>query len=401
MSPLGMPAVLLGAGAGAWPCPYPSPVSERIRVRLDVVLAVVLTLVAEAELVWGGEIEPLAEPRRRAVAAVCVAAVTMVLARRRENPLAANLIAAAAVLLAGVGAADIDLVAVALAQFVLVYSAAVHAGARAALLALALALVSTAPGWQDAADPAFFGVLAAAAWAAGRVVRRQTRLALELAAANALLREERERTARLAADAERGRIARNLHDAVAHSLGIIVVQSELAQDALEHDPVSAREAVLAIARTARSSLQEVRGILGVLRTPVPREPALTELPALIASYRSSGLDVACQVSGAPTTLSDSVGTTAYLVAREALANVLRHAAGSTARVELCYDTDRLVLQVLDAGSGRKDSAPDRRGHGLVGIRERVALAGGTADIGDADEGGFRVLVVLPYGGVAR
>jgi len=372
---------------------YASRMGEATRLRTDIVFAATLTAVGQWEFWFGHELTDSATAAKRAAAAVCVAAATAAVSRRRQYPVQCTLLAAAALVLAS-GVMAVDLVSVLVAQLVLTYSAAVYAPTRIATIALVATAASDLPPASDGADVAFSSALVLGAFAAGLVVRRQRTLALELAAANTLLVEERELSSRLAADAERGRISRDLHDVVAHSLGSIVVQAELAQDTLDRDPLTSRTAIAAIAQTARDSLTDVRRILGAMRIASEPTPTLVELPQLVESYRAAGLKVDCTVHGVDAQLPKQVTCTAYLVAREALTNVLRHADGAAAKVDVDIIDDHLQLLVSDAGPGR-DAYSMSSGHGLVGIRERVALAGGTSDIGNADGGGFRVLVTLP------
>jgi len=371
--------------------------------RADVVLAVTLTAVGQWELWAGGEVPDGQPLRHRAVAAVCVATCTAAVAARRSRPVQATLVAAAAVVLAALTVTAVDLVAVVLAQLVLVYSSAMLRDLRIGLLAAAATAASSIPAAQDAGDVAFFGALCVAALVAGTIVRRQRLLATQLAAANALLGEERSLTRQLATEAERGRIARDMHDVLAHSLGVVVVQAEAAQDAFDRDPAVVRAALDAIAGTSRESLTEVRRVLGGLRTPTPGPPSLEGLPSLLDAYRSAGVDVELRVTGRPVTVDAEVGATAYLIAREALTNVLRHAAGAPAVLEISYDDDELAVEVRDRGPGldgsRRDS--EHTGHGLLGIRERAARVRGRVECGDATGGGFRVLATLPTNGSGR
>jgi signal transduction histidine kinase len=194
-----------------------------------------------------------------------------------------------------------------------------------------------------------------------------------------------------------------MHDVLAHSLGVVVVQAEAAQDALDRDPAVVRAALDAIAGTSRESLTEVRRVLGGLRTPTAGPPSLEGLPSLLDAYRSAGVDVELRVTGRPVTVDAEVGATAYLIAREALTNVLRHAAGAPAVLEISYDDDELAVEVRDRGPGldgsRRDS--EHTGHGLLGIRERAARVRGRVECGDATGGGFRVLATLPTNGSGR
>jgi signal transduction histidine kinase len=190
-----------------------------------------------------------------------------------------------------------------------------------------------------------------------------------------------------------------MHDVLAHSLGVIVVQAEAADDALGRDPGAVHGGLQAISSTARQSLAEVRQVLGNLRSGASGAPSLDDLPALLDAYRSAGLDVEFRVTGRPVDVAPEVGATAYLIAREALTNVLRHAAGAPAVLEIRYAEDSIAVEVRDRGPGRAGSEHGDEGaavgHGLLGIRERAALVSGEVECGDATDGGFRVLARLP------
>jgi signal transduction histidine kinase len=194
-----------------------------------------------------------------------------------------------------------------------------------------------------------------------------------------------------------------MHDVLAHSLGVVVVQAEAAQDALDRDPAAARASLEAIAGTSRESLTEVRRVLGGLRAPTAGAPSLEGVPSLLDAYRSAGVDVELRVTGRPVAVDPEVDATAYLIAREALTNVLRHADGAPAVLAISYDERELAVEVCDRGpgpAGKRDGAEDT-GHGLLGIRERAARVRGHVECGEAAGGGFRVRATLPLTGAAR
>ncbi len=243
----------------------------------------------------------------------------------------------------------------------------------------------------DAADVAVNYFVFVTAWVAGDTVRSQRERV-------ALVDAQREEEARRAVADERVRIARDLHDVVAHHLSVIVVQAEAAQEVLATRPDRAGDAMGTVADTARTALGELRLVVGVLRSDGGRapQPDLDAVDDLVASVRQAGLEVAVRTEGEPRVVGGVVGVAAYRVVQEALTNVLRHAAAGQAEVALAYGDDALVVTVSDDGRGGRMPDPDRPGgHGLAGMRERVTVLGGSLDAGPRAEGGFAVRARLP------
>jgi signal transduction histidine kinase len=201
-----------------------------------------------------------------------------------------------------------------------------------------------------------------------------------------------------AAMGERARIARELHDVVAHHISMIVVEADTARLATPGMPESGRERLLSIRDTARGAMDEMRRLLGVLRDDAGEsvehapQPGLDRLAELIDSAREAGTPVRLIVQGRVVPLSPGVDLTAYRIVQEALTNVRRHAPGASVDVELGYTADALHLRVQDDGPG---AANGDGGHGLLGMRERVAIVGGSLRTGRAEGGGFAVEVELP------
>ncbi|HZB72345.1 MAG TPA: sensor histidine kinase [Acidimicrobiales bacterium] len=211
------------------------------------------------------------------------------------------------------------------------------------------------------------------------------------------LQRQREEDAARAVAEERARLARELHDVVAHAVSMVVVQAE-AGAAAGGPPERVEEAFDAIADTGRTALGELRRLLGVLRSP--EEPALREpqpgvaqLEPLVESVRRAGLPVEVRVEGADRPLPPGVDLSAYRIVQEALTNSVKHAGPARASVVLRYGEHALELEVVDDGRGPR--APSAGGHGLVGMRERTALLGGELDVGPAPGGGFAVRARLP------
>lgn len=244
-------------------------------------------------------------------------------------------------------------------------------------------------------------VLFATSFALGRSARAR-RAAVDLAAEQAaLLAAQQAELARQQVTGERLSIARELHDVVAHSLGVIAVQAGVGSHVSGTDPAEARRALEAISATSREALQEVRSMLGVLRSDtdtVDYEPrtSLADLPRLIERTRLSGVPVDVTETGPAEALPAGVELTACAVIQEGLANAIRHAHGAPAELRLERSPGQLRID-LCTGPGRRLDTAGGTGHGLVGMRERVQLWGGSMVAGPARDGGFRLRVELPTG----
>lgn len=217
------------------------------------------------------------------------------------------------------------------------------------------------------------------------------------------LESDREERARRAVIEERFRIARELHDVVAHSMSVIAVQAGVGHHVLDAQPEEARRALAAIEMTSRTALTEMRRLLGVLRADGQRRaelspaPGLADLPLLLTQVREAGLNITSTTTGDPTAAAPPVDLTAFRIVQEALTNTLKH-GGPTARLSIEYRPDALYIEILDDGrpdATRTDRAPVVSGHGLVGMRERVAVFGGQLAAGSRPGGGFRLAVTLP------
>jgi len=338
--------------------------------------------------------------------------LTLPLAFRRQAPLAVIAIFCATAILnealggalftfpeAGAPDQDPPLFASLVAGMVASYSVGVYAEDRPAVAGL---LLGVAGLWatvvaSDQIEFASFiwsgGLIAATPWFAGRVSRsrRQRIASLEL--------EQEQRTQIALAD-ERARIARELHDVVAHSVGVIVVQAQGARRVIDRDPARADEALATIEDTARSALGEMRRSLGVLRSEREEaarapQPGVGDIEGLLANARSSGLSVDFTVEGTARPLPKGVDLSAYRIVQEALTNTIKHAGPARSRVTLRYGDDELVVEVKDDGPGPAADAREGAGHGLVGMRERVAALAGELHAGAGLDGGFLVRASLP------
>ncbi|MFL5795341.1 MAG: sensor histidine kinase [Actinomycetota bacterium] len=256
---------------------------------------------------------------------------------------------------------------------------------------------------------------ASAFWAWGRSARRvRAAHAAELAAQAERLERDRELEAQRAVAAERARIARELHDVVAHHVSMMVVQAEAGPVAVEHDPARAAGAFEAIAATGRQALVEMRRLLGMLRggeEPAPSlapQPSLAEVPSLVEQVGRAGLRVELVVEGTEAALPPGIDLSAYRIIQEALTNAVKHGGSGRARVLVRYGPDDLRLQIRDEGrpAGGNGAPVERRpdaaqGRGLLGMRERVALFGGELHVGPGPDGGFSVDARLPIGTAGR
>jgi signal transduction histidine kinase len=281
------------------------------------------------------------------------------------------------------------------------YAVAAWARVRTAVAGLGLWLVAMMLGTvatDDWSNVLFGSTLMVAAWVPGLVVRRW-RLATEVARVQALRAEEEggER-ARAAVEAERARIARELHDVVAHAVGVMVVQATAAEQQVDDDPVAVRRALQAIQSAGRQAAADLARMLGVLHDPAGEPPdrlpvpSLTRLDELLAG--AAGHPVSVAVEGDLEGLPPAVDLSAYRVVQEALTNALKHAGQAHAVVWVRYSADSLELEIVDDGPGAQAPVASG-GHGLAGMRERVALYGGRLDAGRRPSGGFAVRVLLP------
>ena len=332
-----------------------------------------------------------------AVVALSLAA-TLPLAARRRVPLA--VIAGVAAALVGTSALDLEQEpqSTLLAMLLATYSAGAHLSARLAYAGLAIALAGALA--MEPGDFVVAGPLYAGTWAVGRLVRAYRLQAERLAELTAVLEREQAENARLAIAEERGRIARELHDVVAHSVSVIVVQAGAERLALGDARQSTREVLAAIERTGREALAEMRRLVGVLRRSddepeLAPQPSLAHLDALVEHVRQAGLQVELTVEGSAPPIAPGVDVSAYRIVQEALTNTMKHAGPAKVDVVVRYRDRSLEIEVTDDGAGAGDAAPNGDGHGLVGMRERIALYGGQLDAGPRPDGGFAVRARLP------
>jgi signal transduction histidine kinase len=296
------------------------------------------------------------------------------------------------------------------AILVAVYSVAAYGDRRVALAGLAaaelgLAAVQLTPGKFDA--PVVwvqFALIIGAAWLLGYFVGDRHVYAARLEERTAELEQAREELARRAVAEERLRLARELHDVVAHSMSVIAVQSGVGAHVAESRPEEVGKALSAIEATSRATLEELRRLLGVLRQDSEPQaslapvPGLADLEGLLGEVAKAGLAVRLQVEGTPSPLPAGVDLSAYRIVQEALTNVVKHAGPARAQVVVGYHDRDVTVEILDDGRGAATSTGEGRagtGHGLIGMRERVAAFGGDLEAGPGPGGGFRVAARLP------
>jgi signal transduction histidine kinase len=341
-----------------------------------------------------------------AVAAGLVLATTLPLVWRRRHPLTVGLVTGLATAAYGFARYPDLAMPIAIGGVVGMYSVAAWGGRRAAVVSgwiavVVLVIVLSLPrADSDVVDAAFVSLLLAGAWVLGDRARVQRALAAELAERAARLEREQAAEARRAVAEERTRIARELHDVVAHHVSMMVVQAEAGPVAVERDPARAAGAFEAIAATGRQALVEMRRLLGVLRgdgEPAPSlapQPGLAQVPSLVEQVGRAGLEVELVVEGQETPLPAGIDLSAYRIVQEALTNAIRHGGEGRARVLVRYGERDLDLRVWNEGRpAQGDGSPS--GRGLLGMQERAHLFGGELRAGPAPEGGFTVHARLP------
>jgi len=295
-----------------------------------------------------------------------------------------------------------------------IYTAAAVLPPRSARLLLAVAVVfgivgaTVSPGPTDVGVPA----LIVSAWLLGNYIGSRRRYTAELEAKNRQLEQARVELADRAVTDERLRIARELHDVVAHTMSVVAVQAGTGRMVADDDPAASRQALATIEITARSAMVEMRRMLGILRGSDGDEPGtltpapgLGDLDALVADVVRSGVTVEVRVEGRRTDVPAGVDLTAYRIVQEALTNVIKHAGQGRATVSVRYTGDSVTVEVDDEGgivpdaraASRSRAVTEATGQGLVGMRERVAMYHGDLEVGPRALGGFHVAAYLPFG----
>jgi signal transduction histidine kinase len=364
------------------------------RRRIDVAIAAAFVVVGEIELAVrfeGGAWLP---------SAVLAGLAYGSLAWRRRQPLAVGAFMLAAWLASDATGSDVQplqtpLVAVLFVSYAMgAYTQGLAARLAPFVVAIGMAAISAsfAEVFTDYVFPTAFALLA---WLAGRGVRTRTRLTEELHEAAVRAQEAHEEEATRAAADERGRIAREMHDVVAHSVSVMVVQAGGARRILERDPARAVEAAATIEDTGRAALAEMRRLLGVLHHADERapQPTLRDLDALVERTRAAGLPVDLTVEGEPRPLPPGKDLAAYRVVQEALTNAIKHAGAAPTEVTVRWEPAHLELEIVDRGDPATNGSDG--GHGLVGMKERMRLYEGSVRAGRRVGGGFEVVARMP------
>jgi signal transduction histidine kinase len=286
-----------------------------------------------------------------------------------------------------------------------IFSVAAYEPLRRAAAGLAVVFVVFFVGMLIEGKPGdilFVAVICGPTWFGGRLVRANKQTADAMSDRAELAEREREERARAAVAEERARIARELHDVVAHSISVMVVQAGAERRALGDGGGETREVLATIEDTGRQTLAEMRRLLGMLRRSddeieMAPQPSIQHVERLVEQVREAGLPVTLTVDGEPVPLPPGIDLSAYRIVQEALTNALKHAGPASARVTVSYGSDEIDLEIVDDGGGVPVNG-DGGGHGLIGMRERATMLGGALDAGARSEGGYAVRARLPIAG---
>lgn len=326
--------------------------------------------------------------------------------RRRQPTLVLLLVAAAFGLKVLLG---INTSVAGLGLLIAMYSVAVYEPGRRRLFFLGLAALGFVAGFVAFGitdNPRSFALSVpslafVAAWLIGDYLRTRRAYVAQLEERAARLERDRDQDRQLAADQERARIARELHDVVAHDVSVIAIQAGAARTVQPSQPQAAAQALALIETTARQTLVELSQLLGVLRksdgaTPDRNpQPGIDDLPGLVDELRSAGLTVEVTTNGEARPLPPTVDLSAYRILQEATTNVLKHAHALHVDIRIAYRPHDIVLFIRDDGVGNRSASSGAGGHGLIGMRERVSLFGGDLRAGPRPRGGFLVVARLP------
>jgi len=365
--------------------------------QADLALAALLAAFGLAEL-WLVHVGP------KSIAVPATAVAGLALSFRRLAPLltvAAVLGSIAIESLLGVSLQKPD--APLLIALVAVYTVGAYLPLRDAVAGLALAIAGIGASYAGSStnghsDFAFTTVVVTAGWLVGRGMHGRVTQAAVIAERTQRLEQEAVAARAAAIAEERRRIARDLHDVIAHSVSVMVIQAGAAEDLLDRDPTAVLEPIRAVQETGRGALVEISRLLGLLREDgaelgLAPQPRIDDLPELVAQTEAAGLPVDLRVEGTARALPLGVDLSVYRITQEALTNVRKHSAGGRASVVLRYDEAAVELAVENDGVASTNG--HRGGHGLVGMRERVAVFGGSLEAGPLADGGFRVVARLP------
>ena len=375
------------------------------RLPRDLLIAAIAVLVLQADL-W------LIERTDGAATAVSALVFGASLYWRRTRPLVMAGLASAALVGGAILGGDMtETLTVAATAMLIVFSIGLFLPRRGSVAAVAVFLLATwldlviarDPEYSLVSDIAFTSmIIVPGPFLAGRALRDRRARTEELERLTEQLRDEQDLRAQMAVLDERARIAREMHDVVAHSVSLMVVQTGAARSLLDEDPEQSRAALLAVEDAGREALAELRRALGVMRGGGPDsvalapQPGLAEIGVLVDRAREAGLPVTLDVEGEPRALPGGADLAAYRIVQEALTNSIKHAGPARAAVTLRWSARELALEITDTGRGPNGAvSPDS--HGIVGMRERVAVYGGEVETGPADGGGsgFAVRARIP------
>ncbi len=375
------------------------------RTRLiDIGLPLVLAVAALVEVAAGSDIDA-----PWPIVGVFALGTTLPLLWRRDAPLVVLVFTLACITIPD---ATYEIANNASAPFagvlVAVYASGAYTSRRdgrlaAGVIAVMVVVTAVAIGEDVIGDIVFIGGILFAVWGAATVVRSRQELAGALAERTVELEHEREETAKLAVAEERARIARELHDVVAHSVSMMVVQAGAERRALGAERPETAAVLGTIEDTGRAAMAELRRLLGLLRRSddelaLAPQPSLSHLDDLVEQVREAGMPVDLRIEGEPRPIAAGIDLSAYRIVQEALTNALKHAGPARALVSVRYGDGELEIEITDDGADAAAGDVVAGGHGLVGMRERVALIGGDLAAGRRRGGGYAVRARLPLAG---
>ena len=369
----------------------------------DALLAGGIAVAAQVET-WGSDTFTAKIPM-----ALLALAITVPVAWRRRAPIAVLGIGLLSGIAFGQQWPTVEPIYQIIALLVVCYSVGAYASLAAGLasVVVVVALYVTGaildefrnPGQHGPADVGMLAFLVTGAWLVGRLVERRAGQAAKMTERAERLERDREQQEAAALARERARIARELHDVIAHSVSVMVIQAGAAEQLLTSNPPQARESLQSVQELGRSTVDELRRMLGILRedrheVQLQPQPGMAGLPGLIRQLREAGLPVELRVEGDEVALPPGIDLSAFRIVQEALTNTLKHAQPARACVVVRYSTGVLNLEIVDDGAPRTHGG-DGHGHGLVGMRERTALYGGVFVAGPRPGGGYAVHARIP------